>query len=353
MAINYVIGKKKLKTKFKKVKIIQKEESVDKFKLIYEKYDDWDLFRYYFGEFKTKKSYSSPLRNDDSPSLSFYINNRSQPRAKDLAFGKVYSPIDYVQELYGLTFQQALDKICSDFGILDINFKSDIYKVSKKEKEKIIKESLPSNIKSSVKEFTKEELQYWFEYGTEKFETLRFFDIFSTNRFWINLVPMICSKPTFTYFFKKSNHIKIYQPLANKENKWYSNSNNLEDIQGYYQANIKVNKPKLLLLVASMKEVTFLYERGITAMAAHNECANLDPDFIRHLRKYCGVVMSLFDFDKAGIEGSEKLKKDFDIDYFTKPEYFTSPEKDLTDYWKYGNKEELNQFIQEIKEYDK
>lgn len=329
--------------------IIQKEEPIDKFKLIYEKYDDWDLFRYYFGDFKPKKSYSSPLRTDNSPSLSFYINSKGQPRAKDIAFGNVYSPIDFLRELHGLTFNQALDKICNDFGILEVDFKANIYKVSKQEKEKIIRESKPSKIKSIIKEFSKEELNYWFEYGTEKIETLKFFDIFSTKKFWINLQPIRCHRPTFTYYFKKSNHIKIYQPLAPKENKWYSNTNNLEDIQGYYQADIKNSKPNLLLLVSSMKEITFLYERGIVAMAPHNECANLEPDFIRHLKKYCKNIMSLLDFDKAGLEGSKKIQKEFNIDYFEKPEYFTCPQKDLTDYWKYGNREELNQFIQEIK----
>lgn len=329
--------------------IVQKKEQVDKLKLIYEKYDDWDLFRYYFGEFKTSKQYHSPLRRDNNPSFSFYIGQNGKPRAYDFSIGRNYSPIEYIRELYGLTFNEALDKICSDFKILDIDFKADIYKVSKEEKDKIIAESRPKEIKAMVKEFSEEELKYWFEYGTEKFETLRHFDIFSVRKFWINRTQMTCSRPTFTYFFKKSNHIKIYQPLAKKEYKWFSNTNNLEDIQGYYQADIKKTKPELLLLVSSMKEITFLYERGITAMAAHNEGANLELDFIRHLKKYCGKVMSLYDFDDAGLKGSEKLYDQHEIEYFTKPDYFTCPQKDLTDYWKYGNKEEINEFIEQIK----
>ncbi len=322
---------------------------VNKLDLIYSKYDDWDLFRYYFGEFKTSRPYSSPLRRDENPSFSFYINDKGQPRAYDFSIGRNYSSIEYIQELYGLSFGQALDKICSDFGLLNIEFKAEIYKVSPEEKQKIIAESKPKEIKSLIKQFNDEELQYWKDYGTEKYETLKKFDIFSTQKFWINKVPMICHRPTFTYFFRKSNHTKIYQPLAKRENKWYSNTNNLEDIQGYYQCDIKKTKPELLLLVSSMKEITFLYERDIPSMAAHNEGCNLEPDFIRHLKKYCGKIMTLYDFDDAGVKGSEKLLNQFGIEYFSKPNYFSCPQKDLTDYYKYGDKQELQQFITEIK----
>lgn len=330
--------------------IVQKQELVDRLDIVYDKLDDWDLFRYYFGDFKCRnKAYKSPLRKDENPSLIFYINSSGQPRAKDLGTGKNYSAIEYVQELYGLNFGGAMDKICSDFGLMEIDFKAEIYKVTPEEKLRIVHDGKPKEIKFMPKEYTEEELQYWYEFGIQRYETLRFFDIFSTKKFWINRNQMRCSRPTFIYYFKRSNHVKVYQPLAKKENKWFSNTNNLEDIQGYDQAEIKRKKPELLLLVSSMKEVVFLYERGITAMAAHNESANLEPDFIRHLKKYCGKIMSLYDFDEAGQQGSEKLLQQFGIEYFEKPNYFSCPQKDLTDYYKYGNQQELQQFINDIK----
>lgn len=330
--------------------IVSKEPKVNKLELIYAKYDDWDLFRYYFGQFKTGKTYKSPLRNDENPSFSFYISEARKPRAHDFALGKNYSALDYVQELYGLSFAEALDKVCSDFGLLEVDFKAEIYKVTPEEKEKIILESKPKEIKSLIKQYNQEELDFWASYGIEKYETLKTFDVFATKKFWINKQPMVVNKPSFTYFFKKSNHIKIYQPLArNKREKWFSNTNNLEDIQGYYQINIKETKPELLVLTSSMKEVMFLWERGIFAMAAHNETCNLEPDFIRHIKKYCKKIVSLYDFDEAGILGGEKLWVNHAIEPIRKPDYFTEPQKDVTDYFKHGDKNQLTRFINEIK----
>lgn len=330
--------------------IVPLQQRIDKLELIYEQYDDWDLFRYYFGDFKTGKRYSSPFRRDENPSFSFYIDGSNRPRAHDFSTGDNYNGITFVQELYGLSFPEALNKICSDFGLLEIDFKAEIYKVTQEEKQRIISESRPKEIKAMVKEFSEEDLLFWKHYGIEKEDTLRFLDIYSTKKFWINKQALRVQRPSFTYFFKKSNHIKIYQPRSkNKFEKWFSNTNNLEDVQGYWQMNIKQTRPELLILTSSMKEIAFLWERNLYAMAGHNESCNFEPDFIRHLKKYCKRIVSLYDFDDAGLKGADKLWQQYQIEPLRKPAYMTSENKDITDYYKYGNREQLNQFINEIK----
>lgn len=330
--------------------IVPLQPRTDKLELIYSRYDDWDIFRYYFGDFKTGKRYSSPFRKDENPSFSFYISDSSTPKAHDFSTGENYNGIKFVQELYGLSFPETLDKICSDFGLLEIDFKAEIYKVTQEEKQRIIVESRPKQIKAMIQPFSEQDLLYWRNHGIEKEETLKFLDIYSTKKFWINKQAMRVQRPSYVYLFKKSNHLKIYQPKSkNKFEKWFSNTNNLEDVQGYWQMDIKKTKPELLVLTSSMKEIAFLWERGLYAMAGHNESCNFEPDFIRHLKKYCKRIVSLYDFDEAGIKGGQKLWEQYQIEPIEKPSYMTCPQKDITDYYKYGNRTELNQFINEIK----
>ena len=80
-----------------------------------------------------------------------------------------------------------------------------------------------------------------------------------------------------------------------------------------------------------------LWEHGIKSVAIHGENSTFDKDFIRHLKKYCKNIKSLYDWDEAGEAAAEKLFDLYDIDYFTRPYYLNC--KDISDCYK-ENKED-------------
>jgi len=306
-----------------------------------------DIFKNYFGDFITGGLYSSPLRVDKTPSFSFYRHDSGEILGKDFSTGKNYNGVTYVMELYNLNYIDALKKIAVDFGLDDCKF----------EPKPIVENTFvrPRNkisIKIQAKQFTKKDISYWESYGIT-YNTLKTFNVFSVGKLWIrkSAVFLKSDELCFAYYFPTSNNLKIYRPLSNKLDKWRSNCDNSTDIQGYWQVNPKETKPDLLILTSSMKEIMFLYEHGIKAMAIHGEGNEYPKGFIEHLQRHCKKIMSLKDWDEAGYKASKKLLDLYGIEPIEKPEGLTC--KDVTDCWKTGQKEEVKQLIDKLNAYGK
>lgn len=329
--------------------MITGKSKIDLKELIESNLNDWDLFKFYFGDFKIGGLYHSPLRNDNNPSFSFYISKSGSPKAKDFATGDNYTAIEYVKALFHLDYNNALKKIASDFNLEKIDFKAIIVK---KEHEKVEIVKKKKEIKIIAKQFSKEDLNYWKSFGIENYETLKLFNVYSVKEAYLNTkrIGMKKNELCFAYFFPKSNHVKLYRPLAEKINKWLSNTDNLCDIQGYWQCNPKETKPELLILTSSLKEVMFLRERGIYAMAINGENHKFHEDFLRHLKKYCKNILSLYDKDEAGYKGAKYLEDKYQIARIELPDFYCEEKeiKDVTDAYKYCDKEQVKKFIETI-----
>ena len=314
-------------------------KNIDYSTMINECLDDADILYHYIGH--KDRLFCSPLRTDKNPSCSLYYSSIGKLRFKDHATGDNLSAIGFVQELYKLSYPEAVKKIVADFGLYGEKFNA---KPILKEYVKPVKQAV--DIKIVPKKFTDMDLEYWNSFGIS-FETLKLFNVYSVESLWIkkNPFPIKKNELCFAYYFPKSNHLKIYFPTRSKGKKWYSNTDNICDVQGYYQMDIKNTKPELLILTSSMKEVMLLWEYGIKSVAIHGEHAAYDKDFIRHVKKYCNTIKSLYDWDEAGYKASERLLVDFDIEPIDKPEYLNC--KDVSDCFK-ENKENTIKFLKTI-----
>lgn len=314
-----------------------------------EKIGDKAIWNMYYGDFKIGGKCNSPLHRDDDPSFSFYIGRYGGIKAKDFSLGETFSSVQFVMRLYNLSYTEACKKILDDFGVKSNNFSKKIINI---DNIPVVKEE--KSIKIITKPFSERELKYWREYGIEQESTLKLFNVYCVSKLYVNrqLFPLKTNELCFAYYFPKSNHLKIYKPLAKKKDKWMSNTSNLMDIQGYWQVNPKETKPELLVLTSSLKEVMFLYERGIKAMAIHGETANFEEDFIRHLKKYCKRIVSLYDIDKAGRISMEKLADKYDIQPIIMPGFQCNDfiAKDLTDSFLHCDKKEVELFVNSIKQ---
>ena len=58
------------------------------------------LVRFYFGDFKIKKKYKSPLRSDKHPSFNWFYTHGGKLYCKDLSTGESYSTIDFIKKLF-------------------------------------------------------------------------------------------------------------------------------------------------------------------------------------------------------------------------------------------------------------
>jgi DNA primase len=318
-------------------------KNVDYKQMVDECLDDRDIFYHYLGVKDRSGVFCSPLRNDKNPSCSLYYSSSGNMRFKDHATGQNFSAVAFVQELYKLNYPEALRKIVADFGLYGEKFEAKpILKIL--DKPEIVKKNV--DIKIIPKKFTEADLEYWSSYGI-RYETLKLFNVYSVESLWIkkNPFPIKKNELCFAYYFPKSNHLKIYFPTRPKGKKWYSNTDNICDIQGYYQMNIKSIKTDTLILTSSMKEVMLLWENGIKSMAIHGENATFDSDFIRHIKKYCNNIYSLYDWDEAGYNASAKLEELYGIKPIQKPDNLVC--KDVSDCYK-DNKENTVEFLKNL-----
>lgn len=323
-------------------------KKINKKELIENNLSSLDIFKHYIGNFKVGKVFSSPLRTDKNPSSCVFLGNNGLYMYKDYAEGTCLTPISYVATLYGLDYMNALDKICADFGLLKIDFQADIVKSNYKKIEVV--EKSKTIIQFQPKQFTSKDIDYWWSYGIDILKLHREYNIYSINKLWINKEKFIIKRDelAFSYFFPVSNSVKIYFPRRKKQSKWYSNTSNLADLQGYHQLKIKEQQIPLLILTSSMKEVLLLKMYDISAVALHGEGANYNPDLIRHLKKYCSQIVSLMDFDEAGFKAGQKLQELYRIYPIDKPDYLQC--KDISDCYKSQGSETIKQFINEIKQ---
>ena len=296
---------------------------------------------YYLNLPVRKGLFVSPLRSDKKPTAAFYKNKSGDIIFKD--FGSDFSGnfIAVVMEKYQVSYYKALHIIANDFGYIEDP------KLKRCEKpieisDTIFEESKSAVIRVQIQDFTKEELDWWLQFGiTEK--TLKKFKVFSCATVWLNgyiFIKSTRSHPVFGYYRGKDTNgnelWRIYLPNhRNKEPKFISNWKKTM-LQGSQQLP---KEGELLVITKALKDVMSLHELGITAIAPCSENLFLTESQYNKLKERFKKIVIFYDNDKAGIANMNKFRKQFpDLIPFWIP--FKYGCKDVSDFIKkYGIKE--------------
>jgi hypothetical protein len=323
------------------------------------------LWRYYLGsDFKLGATVHAPYRDDKDASFSlFYSHRYNKIIAKDFGgHGFVGDVFHYVRMVYRLDFYTALVKVNLDFN-LGLPYNSDKCRnlssqrvtITGKEMRDIAKfeGSFKANntvLQIVARMWEQADLDYWGSFGISK-ETLKKYDVYPINRLFLNkelVYTYAPDNPGYAYFFPKSGHFKCYFPLTrDKRRKFLGNIDNFKDIQGYYQCEVKGERPdKLLILTKSMKDCMTIRECGYDAMAIHGETQRFHIDFIRHIKKYYPTIISLYDRDASGMQGAKFLWKEYKIKPYFIEKYYGV--KDISDMCQTYDIELVKQFLTNI-----
>ena len=306
---------------------------------------------YYLGVPVTKGLHVSCLRNDKRPTAAFYLNKHGDIIFKD--FGSDFSGnfVSVVMEKYKVSYYKALKIIANDFGLTD---NPKLQKCEKPiiESDIVFKETKSAIIQVEIQNFSKEELEWWQQFGiTEK--TLKKFRVFSCSTVWLNGNIFTKSSkyhPIFGYYRgknKEGNELwRIYMPKhRSKEPKFLSNWKKIM-LQGIKQL------PKdgdLLVITKAMKDVMCLYELGVPAIAPCSENLFITESQYNKLKERFKKIIIFYDFDYAGIHNMNKFRKQFPdiIPYWIPKKYGC---KDISDFVKkYGKTKEIYEEIERIK----
>ena len=275
---------------------------------ILERVSQEEIFETFSGlKVKPGIMYCSPFRKDNYPTAEFRITN-GKIRFVDYS-GDFYGDcFDAVQRIYGVDFYKALDIIAVKFGLIQI---TDI-PVERKPKVYVKENDFKqlSQIEIMVREWAKEDLDYWSKFEIN-LKTLNFFKVFPCKYVFVNgkvVYSYTKSNPGYAYRFGEKLY-KVYFPLR-KDRRFINNSTSIQGL------NQLPKKGKLLVITKSMKDVMVLRRFGIYAIAFQTETIIPSEEDLQPFLSNWDKVVSLYDFDLAGVKSANKMRKLYGIQPF-------------------------------------
>lgn len=306
--------------------------------LLLEHNNEETYMAYYLGIPIKKGLFVSPLRVDHKPTCSFYRGR--QLYFKDFATGECLSFENVVMKKYGCNYHKALKIIATDFGIIDGSKPKivPIQPIFKKEKKTIIQ--------IEAKSFTKEELEWWEQFGITK-NILTKYRVYSCKTVFLNgrIESTYDSKcPSYGYYFgnEEGRELwKIYYPY--RKNFRFIGNIKTTTIQGYNQLP---KKSKLLVITKSLKDCMVLYNLGIAAIAPQSETQFIEDNVLEVLKKRFKHIVLLFDNDQTGLEFTNKIKRKYKwITPMIIPLKYKA--KDISDFYKAYGRDKTIELIKE------
>jgi hypothetical protein len=297
-----------------------------------------DIYKAWCSKFPSA-SFRSPFRKDPTPSFGFYQKG-DRWLWKDLGGnGDNGDVFDFVAKCEGTDLPNTIKKIAERFNIVltDTAFTSSFAPINQ---DKYKGEKERSLIQVVRRPITNPEYAWWNKIlitpGIMEMYLMR-----AAQEVWLRKPEWTEKKliwqneegnPIYYFLSPYSNNIKGYRPEEpNKNYKHIGNMDPRTDIMGYKQCMIKEWPGRPLLLVKSLKEVAFMRAFGINAMANTGEHVHFEPDFIRHIKKYCFPILYLGDNDWPGMRATLRHERRNAIPGIIIPKSWGA--KDPTDLW--------------------
>lgn len=315
-----------------------------------EKVLDIDIAIRYVTNFREiGRPFKSELRIDKTANSCFIFEDKATGKLKYKDFADPNLPtqisiIEYVAIKEGLTIQEAVNKIASEFNIIQskgITYTSSafdsIYQSRQSEEEKSSSDLV---IKVKRRDWTKVDVDYWNQYYIP-IEILERNNIKSISHIWLlknnkELFKAEFSKnhPVYSYEYYWHDDIfrrKIYRPYSSQY-KWISNTD-YTVVQNY------PNIPKsgdLLFIQSSYKDCMVMEQMGYNSIAPNAESTWLPLNYWEKIKERWKkiIIFGNNDWDKEdnpGLAYAKKHSKRYGVPFIIIPNNETS---DISDYAK-------------------
>ncbi len=334
---------------------------------ILEKFNEYDIFRYYVGQdFVIGRSICSPLRRDKTPSFVIYHTpyTKYKLKFKDFSTGIQGSCFDLVGLKFNVDFGGAVKIISYDFGL---GFKDptrnlpsqghagihyDGVDLSKLKKDTTIECTIRALNATTDK-------KYWFDQYGITGKTLKLYRVHPVTHVWLDGKVVVTENkisPVYGYYFGMDGCCrelwKILIPYApnrsgnkNSKNRFKWLTNTPKDIlQGHDQLPWL---GEMLIITKSLKDVMVLHQMGYHAIASHSETDKFEKDFMDKLRHRFPRIVCFYDNDKAGISGAIGMVNNHGIESIQVPENQEGV-KDISDYVKMHGYDMAKAFLQQL-----
>ncbi|GHV06359.1 topoisomerase [Bacteroidia bacterium] len=191
--------------------------------------------------------------------------------------------------------------------------------------------------------FSAREVSFWQKYGITP-ELLKTYKIVSLREFKSEnseekpfTFYSTDNEPIFGYQGKR--HIKIYRPFSEIR---FLYGGLLPDNYCFGLEQLP-SKGDTLFITGGEKDVLSLSAKGFHAICFNSETSNIPQNLIKKLSYRFKHIILLYDTDKTGLESSQKHAlqlADLGVKRLVLPLQGTKQEKDISDYFKFGNTRE-------------
>lgn len=329
-----------------------------------------DIFEHYLGHtIQLKKLYHSILREEKTPSMSFYMSENNVWRLKDFG-GENVGSIELVMRRENIDYKKAIEIIRRDLaiegGVVKRTFSKTPLKPIIKEDISVEENESKFTITYNEKKWGKDDIEYWelhkipVEYILRMGEevhpiqsyTIHYAD---TSKKPVTIARSKDSKLLYAYLevdIYGKERIKIYNPLSTtKKYKWLGNTNK-DTIQGWKQLKYEA---KYLIITSSKKDYLSLGcllemiapHVKIEFIAPNSEGVLLDGSVLVLLRSKYEHIFTFLDWDDAGERFSKiyQLRHRVDaLNHLLRPYNV----KDIAKLAEYASTKELKEFIEDL-----
>jgi len=308
---------------------------------IYSKINSYDIFkRYCTGFEEPNKVFRSPLRDTDNNPSSYIIFYKGDWLFNDFGKGS-YRAIDFVMELFRISYDQALSQINHDFN-LDLGPSiGGLWEYKPLHVDKALEKKI-TEILIRKRPWEEHDIGYWYNNYRITLDALTKFNVCPLEAFNINGNQYIAEKYSYSYNYYWENDIfrrKIYQPFS-KINKWFSNGGAVVQGEG-----VLPKQGDLLIITSSLKDVMTLYEMGYTAIAPTSEASFVPTSYFVKQKDRFERIIIFMDSDVAGMEANIRLSKKWGLEYIFIPGNYKS--KDISDMVKDHGQETAKKLLHE------
>jgi len=296
------------------------------------------IIKYYIPGEGDRYKVLCPFHKENSPSFSIDL---IRGVCKCFGCGRGFGDgIAYVQAKYNLTFYETLITINNDFGLL---IPSKSYTIPSEVAIGLPKKefkNVSTEIKIKVREWLQKDILYWKQFGISK-ELCIEYNIYPISHYWINQYMFSVKLGDLAYAFLEGTKFQIYQPYANKDKKWFSNTGAM--VYGYDQL-----PPfgKLLFITSSKKDILTLKSLGYYAVASNNEGTMLPRDKYEDLNNRFDRIVLFFNNDPQGLKAAHMMAEELGLDFIFIP--FEYNETDPSDYHKSFGEDKTDELIKQL-----
>lgn len=273
-----------------------------------------EIFEKYLGvEVQTDRKFRNPLRSDRHPTCTFSYRG-GKLRFRDWAWNRSMDCFDLVGHLYNTNYEGALEQIAADFNLADKNpRKKAINEIALQRKRQQKTTNGPTTeVLVHICDWKAQEREYLKSHGVSG-EQVQKFNCLPIDKVWVNgrsIWLYSDEDPALGYYFGAAKNgvqrWKIYF-YKRSERRFLCNTSIVQGIQQL------PDEGEVCVITKSLKDVMTLDSFGIPAIAPQAESICPEPELIEKIKSRFNQVVTLYDFDYAGVSTANQIRRKYDI----------------------------------------